>query len=265
MQYTILNSLKPIFGKLSLNRKGKADFDSFVILEDKWITIASFLNKSDFAKMRLVNRKILEMVLVEEIKRTNNEIVAYKKGFEVADKEQAEEMNEMQEDKGVLGATQHFNSSQCYLFESTDMPSSHIVSAYRVLLFLLQKEENENVLRASDNLVWAQICDIFKGKTDLGSFLQAKFKEMRFSPFKVSKLDQFYGNSITRFVPSEFNNVCLDTGFILFYVKNALEFLGFFPEKKKFAKMHKKCLEVRISNRELRIKEMTKLKEKFVF
>lgn len=113
------------------------------------------------------------------------------------------------------------------IFEEKKFPHRDILLAYRLLFQLLNYPDMNSNLK-DDHEFWRRLVMYMKAEcqTNLGGFILSLINQLDFSPENVFVLSQMVGDDSHKISPPYCSKLCSTTGFIIFFIKDALVYAG---------------------------------------
>lgn len=119
------------------------------------------------------------------------------------------------------------------IFEEKKFPHRDILLAYR-LLFQLLNYPDMNCNVKDDHEFWRRLVNFMKSEcsTNLGGFILSLISQLDFSPENVCILSDMVGENSHKISPPYCSKLCSTTGFIIFFIKDALAHAGVIQDLK---------------------------------
>lgn len=118
------------------------------------------------------------------------------------------------------------------LFESNKVPKNELMIAYRILFQLFNFPDIYQSLNNEE--FWRRAMSYFKSeaKGAIGTHLKEMAQKLDFSSENILIISKMLDECGLKIAPSYYSKICGTTGFIAFFLKDALEYMGITEEKK---------------------------------
>ena len=118
------------------------------------------------------------------------------------------------------------------IFNDNVIPKKDVILPYRLLFQLINLPDIHQDL--DDNEFWRRVVSYLRSEANgkIGSFLKELNKKLDFSNENIIKIEKILVGNIKKISPSYFTRICNSTGFVTFFLKDALEYIGLLDEKK---------------------------------
>ena len=210
------------------------------ILSENWLDrgcFGKFLNKSDLAKFTNTNkqfRKLIVTSLIAEYERTNTILEEKLKEQNEKCPNPETEFAPFALSRGALKAIDLLNDPvHLTFFNNAVYPANDdIILIYRIFFQLLH---DGKYLQIKDNKeFWAESCKYFAGATDgkIGPFIAEVLKAFDFSDDNIYAITQMVGSNTSKISPAYYSKLCGTSGFLIFLIKDSLEYAGIIVDKK---------------------------------
>lgn len=120
------------------------------------------------------------------------------------------------------------------IFENNKTPKDEILFAYRILFQLINLPD---IYQSLDNEeFWRRVISYFRseGKGKIGDHLKELTTKLDFSNENILLISKMLENSNKKITPSVYSKLCGTTGFVSFFIKDALEYMGLTDDKKAY-------------------------------
>lgn len=126
------------------------------------------------------------------------------------------------------------------VYDEFKVPKTEIVYIYRLLFQLVNFPDIHQNL--SDAEHWRRVVSYFRmeAKGKIGQHLKDITDKLDFSNKNILEISKLIENHAKNLTPSYYSKICGATGFVVFYIKDALDYCGILDEKKSSPhKIHK--------------------------
>ena len=236
--------------KEHLIKEKKKVFNFANLIEDKIIkSISSFLDKETLYNFYSCNKKLLKYIKdklddsLTTLETTNNisesltiqdQINALKRKYE---SEQFDsEPPKFSLSKSTVKAIEYLNNedkAKIFLDKELLPPLDNVIFIYKIFFQFLKDNDLKNI--KNDHLFWLKASDyiIEKGNGKIGDFFKNSVDNFEFTVkniFEVKKL--VYGKE-DQLKPASFSKICPTTDFVVFLIRDTLEYCGIILSLKK--------------------------------
>lgn len=118
------------------------------------------------------------------------------------------------------------------IFTDSSIPKKDILIPYRILFQLINLPDLSITL--NDIEFWRRLVSYFRSEANgkIGTHLKELTNKLDFTDSNIYSLSQLiYGNQ-KKLTPTFYTKLCSSTGFVMFYLKDILDYLGLVDEKK---------------------------------
>lgn len=121
--------------------------------------------------------------------------------------------------------------------QSNHFPLSNILTIYKILFHLINKEETKEILNSKDDIeFWTKTCDYFlsmnKDEIKFGISLKQNCTPFDFSEDNIHLISKLCYPLIDILTPSHFSEKCPTTSLFLFIIQDALEYVGILQDRR---------------------------------
>jgi len=192
-----------------------------------------YFNKQFFKKILYFHINKVEIIIekftkkIEEIKSKN------KNGFE-----KDKEPETFKFSKGTEKVAEMINSNQySKMFLDNSTPMSEILFPYRFLLQVINPLEISPIYEKNDSFIWNYFCQLVNKdcqENKFGTFLLNIIREKYDSSIvNLINLIELYEKNSEKLQPNYFSKRCGTTGFMIFFIKDIIDYFGISIDVKK--------------------------------
>lgn len=136
------------------------------------------------------------------------------------------------------------------LFKADNVPSEDVLLPFKLYLQIINKKDVSPILGKPSNFIWSYFCSLLEQNTQdkpgnyLSSLLYENFDMSSQNLYEIYKL---LDKNHYKIAPNYYSKLCGTTGLIVFFVKDALEYLGLIEDKRtapnSVSNLYSKCKE----------------------
>ena len=226
----------------------KITFDK--LIEDKIVeSISSFLDKETRFNFYSCNKKLIKYIkdklddTLSALETTNNisdsatiqdQINSLKLKYEG---EQFElEPPKFSLARSTVKAIEYLNNEEkTKLFHEKELlpPLDNVIFIYKIFFQFLKDNDLKDI--QNDNLFWIKASDyiIEKSNGKIGDFFRDSVDNFEFTPKNIFEVKKLVHGKEDQLKPASFSKICPTTGFVVFLIKDTLEYCGIILSLKK--------------------------------